>query len=199
MLGTEVVGARGARAVKGAGAPICAFFCVSVEILLLLLVIDAPELTWRRLRPVELGVLAPGFGRRDAVIYGCLIAGCGLSLRSGSQTRHFATKSTNNSSSQRRTWASVLAPGRRRLPLEFTTGRGAPVESITRSVGLPHLYRCRTCRRRASCANFYSRGLYLAHQVLPLCTKVALARSLLEISGSQCIIQPRCTPGSTYR
>lgn len=38
-------------------------------------------------------------------------------------------KSTKSSSSHLRTCASVFAPGRRRFPFEFTTGRGAPVES----------------------------------------------------------------------
>ena len=93
--------------------------------LLLLRVLDEVEI--RLLDGVEGIVLMPRL--RTAVRKGCRIAGCGFSRRSGSQIRHFAIKSTNNSSSHRKTCASVLVPGRRRRPLEFTTGRGAPVES----------------------------------------------------------------------
>lgn len=53
----------------------------------------------------------------------------GLKRRSGSQTRHFAIKSTKSSSSHLSTCERVLAPGRRRRPFELTTGRGTPVES----------------------------------------------------------------------
>lgn len=69
------------------------------------------------------------FERFPAVMKGCRIAFWGLMRRSGSHTRHLATKSTKSSSSQRRTWASVLVPGLLLRPFEFTTGRGAPVES----------------------------------------------------------------------
>jgi hypothetical protein len=67
--------------------------------------------------------------RRKAVMNGWRIAACGFMRRSGSHNKHFATKSTKSSSSQRSTWLSVFAPGLRRLPLELTTGLGAPVES----------------------------------------------------------------------
>jgi hypothetical protein len=70
-----------------------------------------------------------GLGRRPAVMNGCRKAACGLIRRSGSQTRHLEIKSTKSSSLQRRTWASVLVPGRLRRPLELMTARGAPFES----------------------------------------------------------------------
>lgn len=56
-------------------------------------------------------------------------AGSGLSRRSGSQIKHFAMKSMNNSSSDLSTCAKLFVEGRRRRPFELTTGRGAPVES----------------------------------------------------------------------
>lgn len=67
--------------------------------------------------------------RRAAAIHGWRIAGSGLIRRSGSQTRHLPMKSTKRSSLHLSTCASVLVPGRRRLPFELTTGRGTPVES----------------------------------------------------------------------
>jgi len=70
-----------------------------------------------------------GLGRFPAVTNGCLKAAWGLILRSGSQTRHFAMKSTKSSSLHLRTCASVLVPGRRRRPLELITARGAPLGS----------------------------------------------------------------------
>ena len=76
-------------------------------------------------------ILAVGvFLPRPPVIKGCRIAPCGFNRLSGSQIRHLAIKSTNSASSQRRTWLRVFVPGRRRRPLEFTTGRGAPDESV---------------------------------------------------------------------
>lgn len=69
------------------------------------------------------------FERFPAEMKGCRIAFWGLMRRSGSHTRHLATKSMKSSSSQRRTWARDLVPGLLLRPFEFTTGRGAPVES----------------------------------------------------------------------
>jgi hypothetical protein len=57
------------------------------------------------------------------------MAACGFILLSGSQTRHFETKSTKSSSLHFRTWASVFVPGLRRRPLELMTARGAPFGS----------------------------------------------------------------------
>jgi hypothetical protein len=66
---------------------------------------------------------------RPAKIHGCRIAGPGFIRRSGSQVRHLLMKSINSSSLHLSTWASVFEFGRRRLPLAFTNGRGAPVAS----------------------------------------------------------------------
>ena len=67
---------------------------------------------------------------RLPVMKGCLIAVRGFSRLSGSQIRHLAIKSTKSASSHRNTALSVLVPGRLRRPFEFTTGRGAPEESV---------------------------------------------------------------------
>jgi len=117
------------RAVRGVGAPISDFLGVSwvvgtLEERVLVEVDDE-----RRLRAVEAVEARAGFDFRPAARNTCRIAGAGFRRRSGSQTRHFAMKSTNASSSHLRTWAKVLVPGFLLLPLEFTTGLGAPVES----------------------------------------------------------------------
>jgi len=70
-----------------------------------------------------------GFGRRPDTTNGCRRAACGLILRSGSQTRHFAIKSKKSSSLQRNTCCKLLVPGLRRRPFELTTTRGAPLTS----------------------------------------------------------------------
>ena len=67
--------------------------------------------------------------RRTPVIHGCFIAAIGLRRFSGSQIRHLAMKSTNSSSSALRICCNVLAPGRRRFPLELGTTLGWPSES----------------------------------------------------------------------
>ena len=122
VLGTAVV--RALLAVRGVGALIWDFLGVSVSCLLLRkLVADVS---------IVLAVLGEGlviFVRFPAEMKGCLRAACGFIRRSGSQTRHFDMKSTNSSSSQRRTAARDLEPGRRLLPFELTTGLGAPVVS----------------------------------------------------------------------
>jgi hypothetical protein len=58
------------------------------------------------------------------------MAGCGLRRLSGSHARHLEMKSMKSSSSHLSTEASDLVPGRRRLPLALTNGRGAPVASV---------------------------------------------------------------------
>jgi hypothetical protein len=115
---------REMRAVRGVGALIWFFFGVS-EALDLPARLDAVDR--RALAVVEDGV--EPFERFPAVMKGCRIAFWGLMRRSGSHTRHLETKSIKSSSSQRRTWASVFVPGLLLRPFEFTTGRGAPVES----------------------------------------------------------------------
>jgi hypothetical protein len=112
------------RAVRGVGALICDFFGVSVA-LDLLARLDAVDR--RALAVAEEGVET--FERFPAEMKGCRIAFWGLIRRSGSHTRHLETKSTKRSSSQRRTWERVFVPGLLLRPFEFTTGRGAPVES----------------------------------------------------------------------
>jgi hypothetical protein len=67
--------------------------------------------------------------RRTPVIHGCFIAAIGFRRFSGSQIRHLAMKSTNNSSSALRICCSVLAPGLRRFPLELGIILGWPSES----------------------------------------------------------------------
>ena len=114
------VAVRDDRAVSGVGAPIKDFLGVSVNNCLL------------RLPPTEIVFGAGGgcFGRRPAVTNGWRIAACGLIRLSGSQTRHFEMKSTNSSSLQRRTCASVFVPGLRRRPFELITALGEPLGSI---------------------------------------------------------------------
>ena len=111
---------RDDRAVRGVGALINDFLGVSVNCLLRL--------------PIEVvfGVGGGCFGRRPAVTNGWRIAACGLIRLSGSQTRHFEMKSTNSSSLQRRTCASVFVPGLRRRPFELITALGEPLGSIKR-------------------------------------------------------------------
>ena len=81
------------RAVRGVGAPIRDFFGVSRTCLLL------PP----KVEELDFVTVVGGFVRRPAVTNGCLMAVCGFIRRSGSHTRHFATKSTNSSSLHRRT------------------------------------------------------------------------------------------------
>ena len=115
---------REIRAVRGVGALIWDFLGVSVS-LDLLVRLDAVDR--RALAVVDEG--DDTFERFPALIKGCRIAFWGLIRRSGSHIRHLETKSTKSSSSQRRTWARVFVPGLLLRPFEFTTGRGAPVES----------------------------------------------------------------------
>jgi hypothetical protein len=119
---------REMRAVRGVGALIWFFFGVS-EALDLPARLDAVDR--RALAVAEDGV--EPFERFPAVMKGCRSAFWGLMRRSGSHMRHFETKSMKSSSSQRRTWASVFVPALLLRPFEFTTGRGAPVESMTRN------------------------------------------------------------------
>jgi len=112
------------RAVRGVGALIWDFLGVSV-VFDLLARLDAVDK--RALAVAEDGVEI--FERFPAVMKGCRIAFWGLMRRSGSHTRHLETKSTKSSSSQRRTWDRLFVPGLLLRPFEFTTGRGAPVES----------------------------------------------------------------------
>lgn len=117
VVGTPFIAVLVVRAVSGVGALINDFFGVSVTCL---------------------GLLDEGVDRVLVVVVclrlpdrmkGCRIAVWGFMRRSGSQTRHFAMKSTNSSSLHLRACASVLDPGLRRRPFEFTTGLGAPLVS----------------------------------------------------------------------
>lgn len=117
-------------AVSGVGGPII-FFVTSDAFpeLVSLLILDVEDEP-RMLRLVVLGPLSGVLGLlRPPVMKGCLIALCGFSLRSGSQMRHLAMKSTKSVSSHRSTCCNDFEPGRLRRPLELTTGRGAPEES----------------------------------------------------------------------
>ena len=91
---------------------------------------DAILLRVLKLDDDALALLVGGvFGRRPPVTNGCRKAAWGLILRSGSQTKHLAMKSTKSSSLQRSTCWRLFVPGRLRRPLELTTGRGAPLGS----------------------------------------------------------------------
>lgn len=126
VLGT--VNVRDVRAVSGVGALMRDFFGVSVTFVLLLPRFE--EADCRKVLAALLGVGLGTFDRRPPVMYGCRRAACGFSRRSGSHMRHFVMKSTKCSSEGFfSACAKVLVPGRRLLPLEFTTGRGAPVVS----------------------------------------------------------------------
>lgn len=116
---------RFARALNRVGALICDFLGVTVADLCRLEMLEAEERS--PCDGVE-GIWAT-FERRPAVRNGCRRAEFGLIRRSGSQLRHFAMKSTNSSSSQRKTCDNDLEPGLRLRPFELTTGRGAPVAS----------------------------------------------------------------------
>ena len=83
------------RAVRGVGALIRDFLGVSVTCLLLLLRLEEEG--------VDLAVVVGGLILRPVVTNGCRIAAWGFIRRSGSQTRHLATKSTNSSSLHLRT------------------------------------------------------------------------------------------------
>jgi len=83
VVGTVV---RDDRAVRGVGALICDFFGVSPPLCLL---DDGKE---RGLEMEGLGLVSRG--RRPDVMNSCRNAVCGFIRRSGSQTRHFAMKST---------------------------------------------------------------------------------------------------------
>ena len=124
VLGTASV--RELRAVRGVGALMRDFFGVSVTFVLRLPRFD--EAVCSSVFAV-LGVETTVFVRRPARMYGCRSAACGFSRRSGSHTKHFAMKSTNSSSSQRKTCCNDFVPALRLLPFELTTGLGAPVES----------------------------------------------------------------------
>ena len=94
VVGPPFVVVRDKRAVSGVGALISDFLGVSVTCLFL------PRLDND---DADFVLLDGGFILRPAVTNGCLIAAWGFILRSGSQTRHLATKSTNSSSLHRRT------------------------------------------------------------------------------------------------
>lgn len=117
---------RVVRAVRGVGALISDFFGVSITCLTRLLPKAEDEIE-------ALGAMvAVGLGRFPAVRNGCRNAAWGFIRRSGSQTRHFARKSTKSSSLHLKTCASVLVPGRLRRPLELITARGAPLGSAVK-------------------------------------------------------------------
>ena len=125
VLGTARV--RELRAVSGVGALISDFFGVSVTLVLRLPRFDEADCNSAL---AVLGVGLVTLDRRPAVMYGCRSAACGFNRRSGSHTRHLEMKSTKRSSEGFfSACASVLVPGRRLLPFEFTTGLGAPVVS----------------------------------------------------------------------
>jgi len=86
VLGVVGIVVRDDRAVRGVGAPICDFFGVSPPFCLL---DDGKE---RGLEMEGLGLVSRG--RRPDVMNSCRNAACGFIRRSGSQTRHFAMKST---------------------------------------------------------------------------------------------------------
>lgn len=116
---------RVVRAVKGVGALICDFFGVSVTL-------ETRELV--RLDDDKRAFAMAGEGlatleRRPALRKACCKAAWGFIRRSGSQTKQRAMKSTKSSSWHRRTCARDLVPGLLLRPLEFTTGRGAPLLS----------------------------------------------------------------------
>ncbi len=122
VLGTASV--RELRAVSGVGALMSDFFGVSVTLVLRLPRFDDADCS--RAFAVLLGV-AGTFVRRPADMYGCRKAACGFIRRSGSHMRHLEMKSTKSSSEGfLSACASVLVPGRRLLPFEFTTGLGLP-------------------------------------------------------------------------
>ncbi len=126
VLGT--VSVREVRAVRGVGALMRDFFGVSVTFVLRLPRFD--EADCRKVLAVLLGVGLGTLVRRPPVMYGCRRAAWGFNRRSGSHSRHFVMKSTKCSSEGFfSACAKVLVPGRRLLPFEFTTGRGAPVVS----------------------------------------------------------------------
>lgn len=112
---------REERAVRGVGALINDFLGVSFSTLL--------RLPLKLEDGVVLAEEVSNFCRRPAATNGWRMAACGFILLSGSQTRHFETKSTKSSSLHFRTWASVFVPGLRRRPLELMTARGAPFGS----------------------------------------------------------------------
>lgn len=158
----DEVGARELTlAVRGVGAPIKDFrgVCDSCDcggLAPRLLTLDEEE--ERKLRVADAAAANAGLGFRPFERKGWRVAGCGLRRRSGSQVRHLAMKSMNSSSSQRRTCARVFDPARRRRPFEFTTGRGAPVESVGNEDESRKSYRKTEIlahRRRASCESFY--------------------------------------------
>lgn len=121
VAGPTAVAVREERAVRGVGALINDFLGVSFSCLLRL--------------PLKLedGVLfitdVDAFCRRPTATKGWRMAACGFILLSGSQMRHFETKSTKSSSLHRRTCTSDFVPGLRRRPLELMTARGAPFGS----------------------------------------------------------------------
>ena len=149
VLGTASV--REVRAVRGVGALMSDFFGVSVT-----LVLRLPRFEDAVCRSVfaVLGVALTVFVRRPAAMYGCRRAACGFNRRSGSHTKHFEMKSTKRSSEGFfSACARVLVPGRRLLPFEFTTGRGAPVVSTNAVRENGDLIVGIAYRRRASCAS----------------------------------------------
>ena len=125
VVGPPVI-VREDRAVKGAGALIIDFFGVSKVCLLLRLLLRLDD----EAVDLEVTIVEDALSFRPAVTNGCLSAACGFILRSGSQTRHFDIKSTNSSSLHFNTCCSVFVPGRRLRPLELTTARGVPFNSI---------------------------------------------------------------------
>jgi hypothetical protein len=115
------------------------------------------------LSPLSPPALTAACRRRPARIQGCRKAGCGFRRFSGSHVRHLAMKSRNNSSSHFRIAASVLAPGRCRLPLALTNGRGAQLASKNnlRLDAFSTIYRSgtpKTSMMQASCSCSFSPG-----------------------------------------
>ncbi len=121
VVGTPFIAVLADRAVSGVGALIIDFFGVSITCFGLVLRLDDG---------VDRALVTTGTCLRlPASTKGWRMADCGFIRRSGSQTRHLAMKSTNSSSLHLSACASVLDPGRRLRPFEFTTGLGAPLVS----------------------------------------------------------------------
>lgn len=92
VVGTALVVVLEARAVRGVGALICDFFGVSITCLLRL--VERLDEDSKIFPGEELTTLT----RLLPVTKGCRMAACGLIRFSGSQVKHFATKSTKSSS-----------------------------------------------------------------------------------------------------
>lgn len=149
------------RAVSGVGALINDFFGVSTTCFgLLPLKLDDEGVD-------RVPMIVVACRRLPASIKGCRTAVWGFMRRSGSHTRHLAMKSTNSSSLHLRACASVLDPGLRRRPFEFTTGLGAPLASEL-GVQTSEIFAQKiTHRRTASCVSYGSQIPCQAHPAPP--------------------------------